>query len=397
MSLLYSQSSWHVQESNTLIDLYGVSFINENTGIIVGTNNVVLKTYNGGINWIKLDSLPYIWLNCIKYIDVNNAIACSRQGGVYKSTNGGLNWHIIFEIENFTNRISYVSGIIFILSANDGTLYKSTDLGVTFSVLNSNVHMQCAFFVDQNIGYMAGSWITGIGHYQGQVKRTTNSGLNWTIVYDSPVFIDVVFNSSMYFINQSTGFLSGYVGIYKTTNNGNNLNGVSGGMILNLEFIGNEIGFATGYPTIIKTDNGGVNWVTSYNSGNKTINSSCFVNTQTGWAVGSQGLILKTTNGGLTFINSTGGNIPDNYSLSQNYPNPFNPVTNIKFDIPKSGLVKITVYDLLGREVTSLVNQQMQPGSYSVDWDASNYPSGVYFYRIETETFTDSKKMILLK
>lgn len=99
----------------------------------------------------------------------------------------------------------------------------------------------------------------------------------------------------------------------------------------------------------------------------------------------------------MTFINSTGGNIPDNYSLSQNYPNPFNPVTNIKFDIPKSGLVKITVYDLLGREVTSLVNQQMQPGSYSVDWDASNYPSGVYFYRIETETFTDSKKMILLK
>jgi hypothetical protein len=96
-------------------------------------------------------------------------------------------------------------------------------------------------------------------------------------------------------------------------------------------------------------------------------------------------------------INEISGNIPETFSLSQNYPNPFNPVTNIKFDIPKSGMVRITIFDLLGREVTTLVNEQMQPGSYNVDWDASNYPSGVYFFKLETENFTESKKMILIK
>ncbi|NOS86018.1 MAG: choice-of-anchor B family protein [Ignavibacteria bacterium] len=102
------------------------------------------------------------------------------------------------------------------------------------------------------------------------------------------------------------------------------------------------------------------------------------------------------------------------FSLSQNYPNPFNPVTNIQFNIPllrgvtaeggRGVFVKLTVYDLLGRDITTLVNRQMQPGSYNVDWDASNYPSGVYFYKIEvrqtgssTGDFFESKKMVLVK
>ncbi len=93
--------------------------------------------------------------------------------------------------------------------------------------------------------------------------------------------------------------------------------------------------------------------------------------------------------------------IANNFSLSQNYPNPFNPVTNIKFEIPvgngRDRSVKLIVYDLLGKEITTLVNQQMQAGSYSVDWDASNYPSGVYFYKLESENFTESKKMVLIK
>lgn len=88
------------------------------------------------------------------------------------------------------------------------------------------------------------------------------------------------------------------------------------------------------------------------------------------------------------------------FSLSQNYPNPFNPVTNIKFNIPigngRDRSVKLVIYDLLGKEIATLINQQMQPGSYSVDWDASNYPSGVYFYKLETESFTESKKMVLV-
>jgi choice-of-anchor B domain-containing protein len=89
--------------------------------------------------------------------------------------------------------------------------------------------------------------------------------------------------------------------------------------------------------------------------------------------------------------------IAKGFSLSQNYPNPFNPVTNIKFELSESGFVRLRIYDLLGREITTLVNQQMPAGSYSADWDASAYPSGVYFYRIDTDEFRKTKKMMLVK
>lgn len=96
-------------------------------------------------------------------------------------------------------------------------------------------------------------------------------------------------------------------------------------------------------------------------------------------------------------ITPVGTTVPDKYSLEQNYPNPFNPVTNIVFEMPKSGFVNLKVYDALGRELVTLVSQQMQAGKYSADWNAENYPSGVYFYRLESEDFSSTRKMILVK
>ena len=89
--------------------------------------------------------------------------------------------------------------------------------------------------------------------------------------------------------------------------------------------------------------------------------------------------------------------IPDKFNLHQNYPNPFNPVTNIKFDIQKNSFVKLKVYDIVGKEIAALVNENKSAGSYVVDFDASNLTSGVYFYRIETEAFTETKRMVILK
>jgi Secretion system C-terminal sorting domain len=96
-------------------------------------------------------------------------------------------------------------------------------------------------------------------------------------------------------------------------------------------------------------------------------------------------------------IKQISGIVPDNYKLYQNYPNPFNPTTNIKFDIPKSSLVKVVVYDILGREVKTLVNEFKNAGSYKLDFDASNISSGTYFYRIEAGDFVEIKKMVLIK
>ena len=103
--------------------------------------------------------------------------------------------------------------------------------------------------------------------------------------------------------------------------------------------------------------------------------------------------------GAISGIVNTGTILPENFSLSQNYPNPFNPETKIKFAISGKSVVQtfLYVYDLNGREVTVLVNHQLQPGTYEVDFDGSNLPSGVYYYKLESGNFTQTKKMVLIK
>lgn len=107
-------------------------------------------------------------------------------------------------------------------------------------------------------------------------------------------------------------------------------------------------------------------------------------------------IILKevTTTIGINKIDS---DVPTRYSLKQNYPNPFNPISNIKFDIPKSGDVKIIVYDITGREVQTLVNESLKPGTYEVSFDGSKLNSGVYFYKLITDGYSETRKMILIK
>ncbi len=99
----------------------------------------------------------------------------------------------------------------------------------------------------------------------------------------------------------------------------------------------------------------------------------------------------------ITGINQVGNTVPVEYALSQNYPNPFNPTTKINFALPKSGLVTMKVYDILGKEVATLVNEVKNAGSYTVDFNASSLTSGVYFYKVSVNGFSEVKKMLLLK
>jgi hypothetical protein len=132
-----------------------------------------------------------------------------------------------------------------------------------------------------------------------------------------------------------------------------------------------------------------------------------FVNDNEGWIVGGgighPGVILHTTNGGvITDVNEN--NIPGEFSLSQNYPNPFNPSTNIKFTISDFGFVSLKVYDVLGNEVATLVNEEKPAGEYEIEFNSHSglsgikeLSSGIYFYQLKTEGYIETKKMLLLK
>jgi hypothetical protein len=131
---------------------------------------------------------------------------------------------------------------------------------------------------------------------------------------------------------------------------------------------------------------------TAYNNTNFTQDGS--INTT---YPGFGGLSFNDVYFNLIGITTLGKNIPESYSLMQNYPNPFNPTTNIRYDLPKNGFVKLVVFDALGREVETLVNENQPAGTYEATFNASVYSSGVYFYRLTTDYFCNTKKMLLIK
>ena len=145
----------------------------------------------------------------------------------------------------------------------------------------------------------------------------------------------------------------------------------------------------TAYSTVNSTSAPGMTW--GYFVDNST---GC---TMTGGAVQATrpNVCLTVTTG--TGTNQNGSLVPNVYSLSQNYPNPFNPVTKINFALPKQGFVTLKIYDILGREVRTLVNEIKSAGQFSVDFNASEFSSGVYFYKLETNGFSDIKRMMLIK
>ena len=100
---------------------------------------------------------------------------------------------------------------------------------------------------------------------------------------------------------------------------------------------------------------------------------------------------------GVSSIDNSDNIIPSKYSLEQNFPNPFNPMTTINFSIPKEGLVMLKIYNTIGEEIETLVSEIKQAGNYNVNFDASSLSSGIYFYRIHTDSFVETKKMILMK
>jgi hypothetical protein len=110
------------------------------------------------------------------------------------------------------------------------------------------------------------------------------------------------------------------------------------------------------------------------------------------WATNRR-IIIRSPSG----VKNLSGEVPEGFSLNQNYPNPFNPSTKINFSLPRSTNVKLAVYDMSGREVEVLVNQNLQAGVYEADWHPVNLASGIYFYTLKTNDFTDTKKMILIK
>jgi hypothetical protein len=242
----------------------------------------------------------------------------------------------------------------------------------------------------------------------GIVLRTTNGGTDWfTQVSDHSMKLGINF------IDSNIGWWVGQGGyIYKTTDGGNNWifqlgPSTSSDWLYDLHFINENIGYAVGVcGRILRTTNAGNEWIIQPSGTNQTILGVYFTDENYGTAVGGDGIILRTTNGGggIMFLEEQ-NDIHNEFELFQNYPNPFNPVTKIKFSIPSITLrraqsdikVSLQVYDVLGNEIATLLNEEKPTGEYEVGFNGANLPSGIYFFRLKAEEFVETMKMVLLK
>ncbi|MFZ4591536.1 MAG: YCF48-related protein [Ignavibacteria bacterium] len=387
---------------NSSKDILSSSFIDENTGFIVGNQGLFAKTTNAGNNWTIVNSLPNFRFNSTSFTSALTGYTVGfAKDTVYKTIDGGASWQHTCSYTNALSlyHIQFVNSVTGYASGYPGKIIKTTNGGVNWISLSTTIgsDLLSLYFINDLTGYITSS--------MGNLLITTDGGNSFSYQF---------FGTSTYlwcviFINANTGFMSTANGeIYRTTNAGNNWTIHSTGttqQINYIDFINENTGFAVGNG-VYKTTNGGLNWNRQiFFSFEYFLWSISITTPNIIYAFGDGGAILKTTNGGSIFINNINKEIPSGYSLNQNYPNPFNPTTKIRFDVINgfpvraSGNDKVVlkVYDVMGREVQTLVNESLKPGTYEVSFDGSPLTSGVYFYKLITGGFTETKKMLMIK
>lgn len=384
--------SWNeiYREYITKENLKSVYFINQLTGIAVGTHGVLLTTTNGGINWSSQNLGNENSLNSLQFVNGSTGYIGGGQGIfglVLKSTNAGNNWQQVYRDSLQINSIHFINPSTGWGAGTNGVVIKTTDAGISWTrnVLSVSPYSSNndIFFVNESTGFLG----------RGGIYKSTDGGQNWYRV-------SIYSTQSLQFIG-NTGFAttSAPGSFSKTTNLGENWINyqTGGGGRGSLFFINTETGWINNGSTIRKTTNGGINWTAQNSQGQSIAVNFLFFNDEYhGWAVGDYGGIMRTTNGGIG-ITTISTEIPNGYNLFQNYPNPFNPTTKFKFQMPKSGNVKLTIYDITGKEVEVMLKEHLLAGTYEVDWNAAEYSSGVYFYSLTTNNFTQTRKMVVLK
>lgn len=381
-------SQWFPQTSGTNFTLFSNFFVNDQTGWIAG-DGVVLKTSNGGTNWFQqLSGLNDLFISVFFVSPTTGMITCAG-GFIYKTTNGGANWFSLPSPTSYNlNSVYFINTLTGWAVGGNGVIFKTTNFGGNWSAQQSNTieYLHDVFFIDSNTGWISrGTWAA--------ILKTTNSGINWITMHEGSIG-----GGSIWFANDQTGWVCGS-SIRKTTDGGLNwFAQLSGQSLLSLFFTNINTGWCVGsIGGIYYTSNSGNNWLQQPSGITNEFRSVFFANQSIGWAVGGAGKIFKTTNGGLTFVTTLSSEIPVRFSLNQNYPNPFNPVTVIRFHAAERTTVKLIVYDALGRQIETLVAEELNAGSYETEFNGEGLASGVYFYKLLTEKMSITKKMLLIK
>ena len=391
------------------IDLnqYSVKFENPTTISIVGENGLVMRTTNNGMDWTEQNTNV---TNVLFGASVKDGIslAVGDIGVIIRSVDFGNTWDVI--LPGTINRLNDVDlyGTNAVVCGDSGTIFYSVNGGQnwTASSYTTTNRLNDIKFISSTIGFIAGGL--------GEVIKTTDGGITWVQLNTS--FANQNFNA-IEAIDENNICVVGDAGtIFMSNDGGDTWFGPNGLMYENnindVVFFNETTGVATGENgLILRTEDGGYSWQPSEiapGSESYDFQAVSFYDANIGISVGNEGKELYTVDGGITWTNEAPnliaiftGSKQKGISLMQNYPNPFNPSTVINYELPYSANVSVRVYDITGKEVASLFNGYQTAGTHSVQFNASNLSSGVYFYRLNvgngSNSITKVNKMILTK
>ncbi len=366
--------SWSTYNTGINSNIYDINFLDINTGFAIawefGLNNpnfvgsIIMKTTNAGALWntfYRVDT--NIFFSKIYFKDNHNGLLTSQTLGILRTSNAGLNW---------------VSDHI-----DSATFYD-------FPIRNFETHgsltLACGGYID----------------IQGVIWRTTNNGVSWTAKGVSPEpLYDFHFYDDNHVIAVGGDFEYG-ASMASSTDAGVTWNYITlkqFGTALALEFrTASEGWMALSFgQKFLYTTNTGQTWNSFSTPNGESINDMKFSNKRNGIAVGEHGAILKFNT---DYVGITNNNLsfPSGIELKQKYPNPFNPSTIISFTLQKPEYVSLKIYDMLGKEVKTLIDGMKIPGEHKIKFDANDVAAGIYYYTLKTgNNFTETKKMVLVK
>lgn len=390
-------------------------FLNANTGWVVGYMDNIWKTTDGGYSWFEQETPAHYALEGIDFVNAYTgwAVGHAPYGGnakIYNTTDGGMTW-----LSQESNTMNLLWDVDFIDGENgwavgyQGTIIHTSDGGATWSEQSSGVSttLEDVFFINANIGWICGA--------DGTILHTTDGGNNWNQQTNN----NTNNLNGIYFLSETNGFAVGAKAtILRTTDGGNSWGELTTGSwdspaYNSIQFADDMFGWIAGNDgTILFTENSGESWEDQFSTTSVDLSAVSFVSSATGWIVGDNGAIIKTSTSGKIPVTNIKPNydnslvIIEKYQLYQNYPNPFNPTTTIRYGLPETGQVRMTIFNLYGQKVVDLVNTTQNPGYYETIWNGKNrdgvsVSSGVYICYINvvgrTESYSKNIKMLLMK
>ena len=405
-----------------------ISVVDQNVIWVCGDAAACYRSTNGGYNWIAAyTGLPNGNLYGICAIDANTCWVGTGTGSIYKTTNGGTSWTLQQAVSgSFINGIHMFSpsfGVYIGDPTGSGQPYqlRRTDNGGTNWVLSPGAPIAASEFgvinawdwIDSSTFWM-GSANTIANATTAKVYRTTTGFLG---TWSSATLTGTGTSNGLYyqaiaFINATSGLAgSNAATIMRTTDGGvtwtaaANPPGLTSFACINMHGFkdaSNIIRLSTqeasaGYK-VFRTTNLGASWTQETLPTQGTTNGiqhMLFLNQNLGYAGGNAGIFLRW--GPPVGVQPVSNNTPDNFVLEQNYPNPFNPTTTIKYSIPEASFVTLKIFDAVGNEVQTVVNENQSAGNYLKYIDMTSFSSGIYFYSIKAGNFTETKKMIMIK